>query len=186
MLSRSVVSARHDPPDRRPKGSSVHGILQARILEGVAVSFPRGSSWPRDPTRVSCIAGRFFTPSATTWEAPLPLQIITRSWVELPVPYGSPLLVIYFIKSSMYPLIPNTTSSAISEGWAFWTHTCVQFQLHLLRNPGPSSLQSPWKGLLGCVEEAPLDSCSSEVGTEVCPVAACWHHSQRLSRCLES
>ena len=42
-------------------GSSVHGILQARILEWVAISFSRGSSWPRDRTPVSCIAGRFFT-----------------------------------------------------------------------------------------------------------------------------
>ena len=42
-------------------GSSVHGILQARILEWVAISFSRGSSQPRDQTWVSCIAGRFFT-----------------------------------------------------------------------------------------------------------------------------
>ena len=42
-------------------GSSVHGILQARILEWVAISFSRGSSWPRDQTQVSCIADRFFT-----------------------------------------------------------------------------------------------------------------------------
>ena len=41
-------------------GSSVHGILQARILEGVAILLFRGSSQPRDQTCVSCIAGRFF------------------------------------------------------------------------------------------------------------------------------
>ena len=41
--------------------SSVHGILQARILEWVAISFSRGSSQPRDPPRVSHIAGRRFT-----------------------------------------------------------------------------------------------------------------------------
>ena len=44
--------------------SSVHGISQARILEWVAISFSRGSSQPRDRTRVSyvsCIVGRFFT-----------------------------------------------------------------------------------------------------------------------------
>ena len=41
--------------------SSVHGIFQARILESVAVPSSRGSSQPRDWTRVSCIAGRFFT-----------------------------------------------------------------------------------------------------------------------------
>jgi len=39
----------------------VHGILQARILEWVAVPFSRGSSQPRDQTQVSCIAGGFFT-----------------------------------------------------------------------------------------------------------------------------
>ena len=37
-----------DPMDCSPKGSSVHGISQARILEWVAISFSRGSSWPRD------------------------------------------------------------------------------------------------------------------------------------------
>ena len=44
-------------------GSSVHGILQARILEWVAVSFSRGSSRPRDWTQVSCVASRFFPDS---------------------------------------------------------------------------------------------------------------------------
>ena len=47
--------------DRSPPGSSVHGILQARMLEWVAVSSSRGSSWPRDWTWVSWMAGRLFT-----------------------------------------------------------------------------------------------------------------------------
>ena len=42
-------------------GSSNPGIFQARVLEWVAISFSRGSSWPRDWTQVSCIAGRRFT-----------------------------------------------------------------------------------------------------------------------------
>ena len=42
-------------------GSSVHEIFQARIMEGIAISFSRGSSQPRDRTPVSCTAGRFFT-----------------------------------------------------------------------------------------------------------------------------
>ena len=46
-------------------GSSVHGILQARVLEWVAISFTRGSSQPRDRTRVSRIAGSRFTLRAT-------------------------------------------------------------------------------------------------------------------------
>ena len=50
-------------------GSSLHGILQARELEWVAISFSRGSSQPRDQTRVSCIPGRRFNLWATR-EAP--------------------------------------------------------------------------------------------------------------------
>ena len=44
-----------------PVDYAVHGILQARILEWVAVPFSRGSSQPRDSTQVSCIAGGLFT-----------------------------------------------------------------------------------------------------------------------------
>ena len=50
-----------DPMDCSPPGSSVHGLLQARILEWVAVPFSRGSSQPQDRTQVSCTAGEFFT-----------------------------------------------------------------------------------------------------------------------------
>ena len=48
-----------------PMDYTVHGILRARILEWVVVSFSRGSSHPRDRTQVSCSAGRFFTSWAT-------------------------------------------------------------------------------------------------------------------------
>ena len=50
-----------DPIDGSPPGSAVPGILQARTLERIAISFSRVSSQPRDRTQVSCIAGRFFT-----------------------------------------------------------------------------------------------------------------------------
>ena len=46
--------------DYSTPGSSVHGILQAGILEQTAISFSRVSSQPRGQTQVSCIAGRFF------------------------------------------------------------------------------------------------------------------------------
>ena len=51
--------------DCSPPGFSVHGIFQARVLEWVAISFSRGSSQPRDRTRVSHTAGRCFTVWAT-------------------------------------------------------------------------------------------------------------------------
>ena len=54
-----------DPMDCSPPGSSVHGILQARMLEWVDIPFSRGSSQPRDCTQVSCNAGRLFTVWAT-------------------------------------------------------------------------------------------------------------------------
>ena len=45
-----------NPIDCSPPGSSVHGIFQARILKWVAISFSRGSSWPRNRTSVSCVS----------------------------------------------------------------------------------------------------------------------------------
>ena len=59
-----------DPMDCSLPGSSLHGILQARVLEWIAISFSRGSSQPRDRTRVSLIPGRRFNLWATR-EAPV-------------------------------------------------------------------------------------------------------------------
>ena len=60
-----------DPMDCSPPGSSAFGIFQARVLEWGAISYPRGSSQPRDQTCVfyvsPALAGVFFTTS-TTWE----------------------------------------------------------------------------------------------------------------------
>ena len=61
--------------DCSPPGSSVHETSQAKILEWVTISYSRGSSWPRDQTCVSCIAGGFFT--AELWGQPL--------WRQVPV-----------------------------------------------------------------------------------------------------
>ena len=50
-----------DPRDRNLPGSSVHGILQARVLECFAIPSSRESSQPRDWTQVFFMSGRFFT-----------------------------------------------------------------------------------------------------------------------------
>ena len=66
-----------DPMNCSAPGSSVHGILQARTLEWVAVPFSRGSSRPRDRTQVSHITGGFFTIWATiAW------AFLLYSWPE--------------------------------------------------------------------------------------------------------
>ena len=65
-----------DPVDYSPPGSSVHGILQARILEWGAIPSSRGSSRPRDRTRVSCgsCIGRRILHHWATWEAQFMLK----------------------------------------------------------------------------------------------------------------
>ena len=65
VLSWSVVSDSCDPIDCSLLGSSVHEILQSRILEWVAISFSRGSSRPRNRTQVFCTGGILFTHWAT-------------------------------------------------------------------------------------------------------------------------
>ena len=73
-----------DPMDCSPPGSSVHGILQARILEWAAIPSSRGSSWPRNWTWVSCIAGRFFTIWATAFckQRKAKLQLPGAFWLN--------------------------------------------------------------------------------------------------------
>ena len=56
MLSHVLLFC--DPLDGSPPGSSVHGVLQVRTPEWVAISSSRGSSWPRDRTPVFCIGRR--------------------------------------------------------------------------------------------------------------------------------
>ena len=59
------------PMDYSLLGSSVHGISQARVLEGIVISFSRGSSWLRDQTCVSCLSciGTWIFYHWSTWEA---------------------------------------------------------------------------------------------------------------------
>ena len=60
-----------DPTNCSLPGFSVHGILQAKILEWIAIPFSRGTSQPRDRTLVSWLIGRFFTIWATEKRSPI-------------------------------------------------------------------------------------------------------------------
>ena len=93
-----------DPIDCSPPDSSVQGILQARILEWVVIPFSRGSSWPKEWTQVSCIAGRFFTVRATQkgpCTSPQPVNLWTQehtdrgrgSWVLI-LPLQTPSVIL--------------------------------------------------------------------------------------------
>ena len=74
-------------------GSSVHGIFQARILEWVAISFSRRSSWPRDFTQVSCVVGRCFTVWVTREvshnDYNTTMGCRASSYIFLPIIYGT-------------------------------------------------------------------------------------------------
>ena len=73
----------YNPMDCSPPGSSIRGILQARTLEWVDISSARGSSWPRDPTRVSCVS---WVAGATPGSLPTPtpaLAIWYQIWAQV-------------------------------------------------------------------------------------------------------
>ena len=78
-----------DPVDCRPPGSPVRGISQARILEWVAISFSRGSSRPRDQTRVSLIAGRGFNSEPNAYKG-LYGDLDVEAFHPLPLPQPGP------------------------------------------------------------------------------------------------
>ena len=96
--------------------SSVHGILQARILEWEAISFSRESFWPRDWTRVSCIAGGIFTIWVTK-EAPSPPVLEAEV-----LPTGSPEksdLCLFGQQNPLRELSPLAVSPSVSVTPAF-------------------------------------------------------------------
>ena len=72
-----------DPVDCSLQGASLHGILRARVLEWVAISFSRGSSRPRDQTRVSRIAGaRDYCIFLSTWKLISCHQVRTVHYIQ--------------------------------------------------------------------------------------------------------
>ena len=75
LITQSYPTLCH-PMDCNPPGSSVHEILQARIVEWVTISFSRESSWLREWSWVSLILGRFFTIWARGEAPPDPEQAL--------------------------------------------------------------------------------------------------------------
>ena len=94
-------------PDCTLPGSSVHRILQSRIVEWLAISYSRGSSWPRDQTQVSCIAGRFFTIWAIreahfTYNSVYILNQTPKSSFSLSLPFANHKFISYVYGSTCF------------------------------------------------------------------------------------
>ena len=105
-----------DPMRCSPPGSSVHGILQARILEWVATSSSRRSSGPRIRIQVSCIVGRFFTVWATR---EVPYMYMNRSAMQE--------TIVWYL-GQKDPLEKNlaTHSSILASPWTRFPLCCQQ------------------------------------------------------------
>ena len=121
--------------DCSPPGSSVHGILQARILKWVAISFSKGTSQPSYQTWVSSIAGRFFTIWAVLDNLRPPLYLRAHgNYSDEPVStlpalatLPSPFLLMQsmsFVKAHPWFLCPSDWGSVLSS-LLYWVLPCV-------------------------------------------------------------
>ena len=125
--------------DRSLPGSSVCGILQARILEWVAIPFFRGSSQPRYQTLVSCIAGRLFTLWATR-EAASPLvrsKLMEKGTVLNWQPSSQLVWEHHFSNEELSggPVVSTTLLSSLTHQEIFFplhTFICIcKFHVHI-------------------------------------------------------
>ena len=133
------------PVDCSPPSISVHGILQARILEWVVIPTSRGSSWPRDRIEVSRIAGRFFTVWATS-EAQSPIEFISLIALGCMVFFWTPPYLslsrdsfvgsmppVSNLRSWHQPLLPfpfyNTNSHVVSFSKFPWSSVWLKYQI---------------------------------------------------------
>ena len=143
-----------DPMDCSWPDSSVHGILQARILEWVAMPSSRGSSQPRDWTHVSCIASGYFTIWAT--------REVQEYWSGYPPPRdlpepGSPALQADSLPAEL-PGKPIYTHMCVFNGFILYMLFCICLLLKwvLLESQG-------WGSLVGCRLWGRTESDTTEV-----------------------
>ena len=152
--------------DCSPPGSCVHGISQARILYWVAISFSRGSSWPRDWTHLSCI-DRHILYHWVTGEARVAFIFLNFNWRLITLQYCS-CFDIHWHESAMgvhvfpilnpppishhpiplgHPSAPalSTLYHALNLDWQFISHMIIYiFQCHSPISSCPRPLpQSP-------------------------------------------
>ena len=141
-LSCSVVSDSCIPIDCSPPGSSVRGILQARILEWVAISFSRESSWPRGQTRVSCPVGRLCTHSvpAELWGKP--------RWLYMPTSFPETLMGWAYLWLLLIMFSWEDDHRICS--WWWWPPTPPALSF-----PGDAE-QRCWAGVKGKATQVPL------------------------------
>ena len=138
-----------DPMDCSLPGSSVHGILRARILEWVAMPSSRGSSRPKDRTCISCTPGRFFT-TEPTWNTPPSPQPIYMSPSKFPISIRMRCAVLCcrFSRLCATPWTvahqaPLSTGFSRQEYWSGLIYPSASIRIpHWIRDPPYSSVPS--------------------------------------------
>ena len=109
-----------DAMDCSLPGSTVQEILQARILEWIAISFSRGSFQPRDGTHISCTTGRFFTTSAKNYPGCFRSVVSINSHCIPSVVngtyYGPGLFLQLFLQHGA-----GASGGCMAKNWCFWT-----------------------------------------------------------------
>ena len=128
----------YNPVDCSLLGSSVHGILQARILEWVAISFSRGSSQLRDGTWVSRIAGRRFNLWATKDSHSTSGRVLCPLWTQQGLSYRKKQSVIPVPLLFCFSFLLRVNSL----GWITWAWQPSSFLclfLKLGQDPSPGS-----------------------------------------------
>ena len=131
---------------------TVHGILQARILEWVSYTFSRGFSWPRNRTGVSCIARGFFTSWATREARHISVWDIYQLTEEKKGVFNGTLDLLH-------------TLSVIS--YSLWLFLAFEFCMHLLSKRKVLStlrIQWPQGKKKTCIKSAQLPSYSTKKG----------------------
>ena len=131
-----------NPMDCSLPGSSVHGILQARILEWVDIPFPRGSSQPRDWTWASCIAGGLFT-----------------IWATMEVPMSGAGEYNLLIRLLLISWHHKQKTFLISESH----HIVTSMKFHLLHMPKAWPTEQPTDDLVPSSDELPWTFMQSRV-----------------------
>ena len=168
-----------DPRNCSPPGSSVHGILQAKILQWVAILFSRGSSQPGDQIPFSCITGGFFTLWATREEKNNNHRIILTSdanplgtlgaLIQPPMRSTSTL----WLEASSdfeYLLYPHTGQPEIGQTFTLSLGAALQYWLSGRKNKDLSSRVPQMKQLrnvLPISPELPLGLSSNCLGDDL-------------------
>ena len=117
-----------NPAECSPPGSSVHGISQARILEGVAISFSRGSSWLREWAVISYCRGSSWLRDWRPWNSVVPSLLMCTSPTPLLNPFcPTPLLTPCCF--SWYCFLCEETNLFVLEKVPFWN--CLIFFLEM-------------------------------------------------------